>query len=201
VRFIVTAFVYSEASPEAGAFVALVGPSGVGKDTVLALLRAQTGSNDRFVFPKRIITRPSDSSEDLIEIDKYTFETQKGAGAFALSWSAHGLDYAIPLFVEDAISAGKIVVVNVSRAVIGQVRTRFGKTCVVLLSAPLQARAQRIAMRGREDESVIRDRLARTVDTFTESDADLIIDNSGSPEVAARMLLGFLLSIRSESQA
>jgi ribose 1,5-bisphosphokinase len=196
----VTAFVSSKEPWETGAFVAIVGPSGVGKDTVLAHLRAQIDGNDRFVFPKRMVTRPSDSSENVIEIDKYAFETQKAAGAFALSWSAHGLDYAIPLFVDDAIAAGKIVVVNISREVIGQVRQRFGNSYVVLVSAPLETRAQRIAMRGREEEDVIRARLARKVDTFVQSDADLIIDNSGLPEDAARSLLDFLLSIRCQSQ-
>jgi ribose 1,5-bisphosphokinase len=193
--------VSSEASRGTGVFVAIVGPSGVGKDTVLAHLRAQVSLSDRFVFPKRIITRPSDSSEDLVEIDKCAFETQKTAGAFALSWSAHGLDYAIPLFVEDAIADGKIVVVNISREMIGQVRRRFGKSCVVLVSAPLETRAQRIAIRGREKEIDIRARLARTVETFAESDADLILDNSGPPEDAARTLRDFLLSLRPLSQA
>lgn len=196
-----TAFVSSEAQLQTGAFVAVVGPSGVGKDTVLRHLRAQIGASAGFVFPKRMITRPSDASEDLIEIDSSAFETQKAAGAFALSWSAHGLDYAIARSVEDEIAAGKIVVVNISRELIGQVRRRFQRSCIVLISAPIEMRAQRIALRGRENESDIHARLARVVDSFAESDADLIVDNSGTPEVAARTLLEFLMTIRPQIEA
>jgi ribose 1,5-bisphosphokinase PhnN len=62
-------------------------------------------------------------------------------------------------------------------------------------------RAQRIARRGRENESDIRARLARTVDSFAESDADLILDNSGTPEDAARTLLDFLVTISPQIEA
>lgn len=196
-----TAFACSEPQLQTGAFVAVVGPSGVGKDTVLLHLREQTGASDSFIFPKRMITRRSGVSEELVEIDKSAFETQKAAGAFALSWSAHGLDYAIPLDVDDAIKAGKIVVVNISRGMVGQVRRRFPRSCVVLISAPIETRAQRIALRGRETEIDIRMRLARTVDSFAESDADLIVDNSGAPEESARTLLEFLMAVRQKIQA
>lgn len=196
-----TAFEYSETSRNTGAFVAVVGPSGVGKDTVLSHLRAHIDACDGFVFPKRIVTRTSDSSEELDEIDKREFETRKAAGAFALSWSAHGLDYAIPRAVQTEIAAGKIAVANISREVIGQARQRFRRSFVVLVSAPVETRAQRIASRGREEERDIRARLERIVSSFSEADADLIVDNSGSPEDAARTLLDFLLSLRSPSQA
>lgn len=196
-----TAFAYSETSLQTGVFVAVVGPSGVGKDTVLSHLRSRIGAREGFLFPKRIITRCSDASEELIEIDKRNFEAQKLAGAFALSWSAHGLDYAVPVSVRSEIAAGKIVVVNISRAVIGLVRTTFHRSRIVLVSAPLEMRAQRIALRGRENESDIRARLARTVDSFAESDADLILDNSGTPEDAARTLLDFLMTISPQIEA
>jgi ribose 1,5-bisphosphokinase PhnN len=97
--------------------------------------------------------------------------------------------------------AGKIVVVNISRAVIGQVRAAFHRSRIVLVRAPLEMRAQRIARRGRENESDIRARLARTVDSFAESDADLILDNSGTPEDAARTLLDFLVTISPQIEA
>ena len=50
-----------------GVFVAVVGPSGAGKDTLIAYARAALAGDGTVEFARRVITRPSDaSSEDRV---------------------------------------------------------------------------------------------------------------------------------------
>jgi ribose 1,5-bisphosphokinase PhnN len=58
-------------------------------------------------------------------------------------------------------------------------RARYANVRVVLIDCPLDVRAKRIAARGRETEADIAQRLARRVDGFEASAADIVIDNSG----------------------
>ena len=88
-----------------GRLIAVVGPSGVGKDTVMAALVA---ADPRLALVRRVITRPSDAGgEDFDGVDRATFETMRDAGAFALWWSAHELSYGIPVEVDAALAAGR----------------------------------------------------------------------------------------------
>ena len=75
-----------------GVFVAVVGPSGAGKDTLIAYARDRLAERRRVEFVRRVITRPSDrSSEDHDTLADAAFDEAESAGSFALSWSAHGL--------------------------------------------------------------------------------------------------------------
>ena len=102
--------------------VLVVGPSGAGKDTVLALARVALAGDRRFRFVRRVITRPADAGgEDHEAVSVREFD----ARAFALRWQAHGLHYGIPLDVTDDLARGIVVVANVSRGVIAAAAEQF----------------------------------------------------------------------------
>lgn len=139
--------------------VLVVGPSGAGKDTLLAGARAALAGDARFRFVRRAITRPAEAGH---EDHEPVTEAEFARRDFALSWAAHGLRYGIPADIADDLARGGTVVANVSRGVIGTAATRF-PTRVVEVTAPPEVLAARLAERGREDAADIAARLARQV--------------------------------------
>ena len=142
-----------------GCFVAVVGPSGAGKDT---LIRAAMDGRPDLVLVRRVISRPpAPESEDFESVTEAAFAERKAAGDFVLDWQAHGLSYGIPVSVEDLLAQGTTVIANLSRGMIAAARGRFDPFRAIVVTAPAQVLAQRLAARGRESEAGIAARLDR----------------------------------------
>lgn len=135
--------------------VLVVGPSGAGKDTLLAAAREVLRDDTRFRFVRRVITRPADATEDHEAVSEEDFASRD----FALQWQAHGVRYGIPA---EGIDGGCVAVLNVSRTVIADAARRF-PVRVIEVTAPSEALAARLASRGREDGADIAARLARSI--------------------------------------
>lgn len=172
-----------------GVFIAVVGPSGAGKDTIIAYVREQLGEEGGVDFVRRVITRPCDAStEDHDTLEEAAFDDAEENGAFALSWSAHGLKYGLPANVDAAIANGRVAIANVSRGALPALRKRYANVAVVEITAKPEILAQRLAARGRESRGEVLARLARTAPADNGADA-ISIDNSGpSEEAGARFL-------------
>lgn len=174
----------------AGRFIAVVGPSGVGKDSVMAALVAR---DPRFVLARRVITRPADAGgEDHVAATMEQFETLEQAGGFALSWRAHGLAYGIPRTVGQQLEQGCDVLANLSRAVLPVAQQRFDRFAVLSLTAPAEVLARRLARRGRESEAEIAARLGRRGPNLPEGLPVIAVDNSGSLEQTVAEILARL---------
>ena len=174
-------------SPEEGALVLVVGPSGAGKDTLLRLAAREFSGDPRVVFARRVVTRQADASEDHDTLDAEAFAAARARGAFALHWNAHGLDYGIPAA---CLAPGRVAVCNVSRAIVLQARAAFPRLRMVYVTAPQAILAARLALRNRAEK--IDQRLARAAGGDAIAAADLVIDNSGPPEAGAATLAMFL---------
>ncbi len=171
----------SKNTPDAGRLVLVVGPSGVGKDTLLAGVRDRLGTDPDVVFPTRWITRPADAGgEDHVEIRESEFSAMESRGQFALAWRAHGLAYGVPIEINQDLQMGRTVVVNVSRQVLDIARDRFGKVRVISITAAPDVVAGRLRARGRESESEISDRLARATAINVEGDDVIVVRNDGT---------------------
>ena len=160
-----------------GRFIAVVGPSGVGKDSVMAALAE---ARPDLFLARRAITRPSEAGgEDFDGIDENTFLRLEAEGAFALSWAAHGLRYGIPIAADMALAEGRDVLANLSRAVLTEAKLRFDRFEVLSLTAAPEVLAARLRGRGRESEAEITARLARAERVLPDHIAAIEIDNSG----------------------
>ena len=159
----------------------VVGPSGAGKDTLIAGAQAALAGDPRFAFPRRVITRPREAGgEDHEPASAEAFAAAEAAGAFALAWDAHGQRYGIPRRIEADLAAGRQVIVNVSRAVIADARRRYGPVRVIVVTAPADVLARRLARRDRETAPEIAERLARMAAAPIEGPDVVEINNSGS---------------------
>ncbi|MGC0321265.1 ribose 1,5-bisphosphokinase [Bradyrhizobium sp. USDA 326] len=171
-----------------GRLVLVVGPSGAGKDTLLRLAQAACADDPDIIFPRRVVTRESSADEDNIAISQEEFRRVQEHGDFAVHWEAHGHSYALPLEINDDIRAGRAVVANVSRTVIGTLRRAYVNVVVVAITAPPDVLAQRLAARARHSDGNIAERLSRSVDV-TSAQADVTILNAGSVDYHGRQLV------------
>ena len=176
-----------------GRVVLLVGPSGAGKDAVLQEARCRLASRKQFAFARRVVTREPDGAEDHDCVSASEFSSRLRQGGFALNWQAHGLHYGIPVEIDEAVRHGGCIVLNASRTIVARARARYRNVAVVLIDAPAELRADRLAKRRREHGPDLAVRLARATG-FEPPDADLIIENTGALTVAAAALVEWLLA-------
>jgi phosphonate metabolism protein PhnN/1,5-bisphosphokinase (PRPP-forming) len=180
-----------------GTLFLVVGPSGAGKDTLLAGARAALAEAPDFVFPRRFVTRPADAGgEDHIPIAAADFEARAARGAFLASWHAHGLAYAVPVEIAEDLRAGRHVVVNVSRGVVGALGARHPSTLVIHVTAAPSALRGRLAGRARESAADVEARLARAAPVAGAEGRLVEIRNDGTVAEGVAAMLETLLSAR-----
>jgi ribose 1,5-bisphosphokinase len=172
-----------------GRLVLVVGPSGAGKDTLLAAAQEACRGEPSIVFPRRVVTRAGSADEDHATLGEAAFERAVAEGAFALDWPAHGLRYGIPAAIDIELQAGRTVVCNVSRTVVARARERYQQVAVVLVTAPPALLKQRLAARGRAADGDLGARLLRSEAVNRDVSPDVTIENVGSIDSGVRKLL------------
>ena len=142
-----------------GRLVAVVGPSGVGKDSVMEGIAA---AKQQIRLVKRVITRPTElGGEDYTGVTPDGFAALVAEGAFCLHWQAHGLSYGIPSDVLTDAKAGRTCLANLSRSALQMAASVFPDVLVLNITASDHVLAQRLRARGRETARQIADRLAQ----------------------------------------
>lgn len=168
--------------------ILVVGPSGAGKDTLLARARERLAPEGRFRFVRRVITRPADpDGENHEPVSEVAFLRRD----FALQWQAHGLRYGIPADIAPDLARGLDVVASVSRGVIEDASRRF-PVRVIEVTAPPALLAARLRARNREDAADIARRLSRQV-PLPEGVPVRTVENDSTIAIGAARLVAALL--------
>lgn len=142
-----------------GRLVAVVGASGVGKDSVIEGI-VRTAPEFRRV--RRTITRARDAvGEEHEAVTAEGFDDAVRNGAFCLHWSAHGHRYGIPASVLDDVLGGKQYIANFSRNALVAAMRLFPSMTLLNITAAPKTLEIRLSQRGRENEAEIAARLQR----------------------------------------
>ncbi|MFS8048311.1 phosphonate metabolism protein/1,5-bisphosphokinase (PRPP-forming) PhnN [Rhizobium sp. BR 314] len=183
----------SLSSATAGVLAVVVGPSGAGKDTLMNLAARHFAGRPDVHFVRRVITRTVDAgNENHRSVSDADFDAMKQAGAFAVSWEAHGLKYGIPDEVADELARGNLVIANGSRSALPHFQTAFPRLKVINITARREVLAERLMARGRESREDVLKRLERSTLAVQDGYDVTDIDNSGTLEEAETAIISAL---------
>lgn len=173
-----------------GAWVFVCGPSGAGKDSVIAWARHALGKRGDIVFARRMITRAAQAGSEHEAVGEAEFDFLRARESLAWHWQAHGFGYGVPARYAHQVAWGRVVVVNGSREHADGL-SPDRRVRRVLVTAPLSQLAARLHARGRDEPEAVEQRLARNR-LLAESAADLVIENNGTLATAGAALQHYL---------
>jgi ribose 1,5-bisphosphokinase len=176
-----------------GCWVIVCGPSGAGKDSVLAWAREALAQHPGVCFADRLVTRASQAGSEHEEISRAEMEALRMRGELAWEWEAHGHHYAVRSEYAMRVQDGGIVVVNGSREHARGLGRRPDLRCV-LLTAPSHLLRRRLQERGREGGHALSLRLARNAQ-LPAPFADRVIANDTTLAAAGQALRDYLLEL------
>ena len=173
-----------------GAWIFVCGPSGAGKDSVIAAARQTLSSRQDIVFARRKVTRAMQAGSDHDPMTESDFHALVQAGRLCWHWQAHGFFYGIAQDYAADVQAGRIVVVNGSRDHVNKLPPSSDVRVVQVTAAPEQL-AVRLMQRGRDQSSAVAQRLARNT-RFIGMKADYVIVNDAELAAAGQRLADYL---------
>ncbi|MGH6760154.1 MAG: phosphonate metabolism protein/1,5-bisphosphokinase (PRPP-forming) PhnN [Phyllobacterium sp.] len=180
-----------------GVFVAVVGPSGAGKDAIIDYARQRLQSRSGLHFARRVVTRTSvEGAEDHDSMSDEAFVQAIEQGKFCFHWKAHGLYYGLPVSLDDLIGNGDVVIANLSRMVLPELHRVYRNVVEVHVMASSAVLAERLASRGRESRESIGRRLERAAACDPPGAHAVVLDNSGRLEVAGDRFVAILEKAR-----
>ena len=115
-----------------GTLFTVVGPSGVGKDSIL---NAAKNKVDAY-FPKRYISRNAEvDNEDFIKVDQSQIDILLKEKRVAIHWYAHNNFYGIPIDIIYHLNKGTNVIFNGSRHAIKEYKQQFPDLKIIYIDA------------------------------------------------------------------
>lgn len=173
----------------------VAGPSGAGKDTLLNAASGLLANVEGIRFITRDVSRAkSVATERERAVSAAEFAALRAANGYALSWTANGNDYGIPIGVHDVIQKGEVAVVNGSRDILEEAAERFARVRVIIVTAPPELIEKRLRTRARESPKEIATRLAREAVLRPLNLDHFLIENNSTIECGAEKLVGAILS-------
>lgn len=171
----------------------VVGPSGSGKDSLMAYARTSLAGQALVQFAHRYITRPAHAGgENHIALTQAEFNARVQAGLFAMHWCSHGNGYGIGTEINLWLSKGITVVVNGSREYLPMAVQKYPELLPVTIEVDHDVLRARLASRGRESEADIEARLNRNRIVQLSHPHSVILHNNGTVEEAGKALMNLI---------
>jgi ribose 1,5-bisphosphokinase len=186
--------VYRSPFGHRGRLIYVVGPSGAGKDSLLAWVRSRLIGDPAVHFARRTINRPAGAGgEDHLAVTDPQFDAAHARGEFAMHWRANSHRYGIAREIETWLAAGHTVIVNGSREYLPVARAKYPQLEAVHVAAPEDVLRSRLADRGRESPGEAARRLVRNRRfRQAEAGAALQLVNDGPIEIAGARLAALI---------
>lgn len=162
--------------------VLIVGPSGVGKDTLLKSIKKEF--NNKINFVRRYITREADNNENNYFLEATAFSILQTNGFFVSSWLAHGNSYGIS---KTSIKKG-VNLISISRAKIKDFEASFDDVITINITVSKEVLRKRLENRGRESKEEVEKRLSRSYEKL-EAKNLIEFDNSLTKEEATNKFI------------
>lgn len=184
-----------------GVFFAVVGASGVGKDSILEAAKPRLEASGAFYFPTRFITRPTDAGgEEHQSISSAEFVQAVRDDRFSLWWLAHDLHYGLPDDVFEKLRFKTNVVANISRRMVKETVNKFNRVEVIEIAASPETIRKRLMQRGRESEAEIMVRQLREIIPDWAGDLNVTtIHNEGPLATAVDEFVTAILRLSSQN--
>lgn len=148
---------------------------------------------------KRYITRPPSETELNNPITVEEFKNLENQEKFALKWHIYGLDYGVPIEIDNWLKEGHPVIVNVSRTIVKEANEKYVNIKIIFVDVPFEITLQRVQERGRESGDLLDERIERARKSQKFPKADFIVDNSGKLDDAINQLLNYVIKVIKES--
>ncbi len=176
-----------------GPLFVVVGPSGSGKDTLIAWLKDRLAGDPSIVFVRRTVTRTSNAAHEAHDtMSSAAFDRAEQDGQFAITWRAHGHAYGWPIAIAGHLTSGGAAIANGSRRSVDAIRARFERVQFINLTVSEAELRRRLEDRGRSTDSAVDDRLAESL-AFRIAGADVVdVDNSGPIQDAGKSTLAVM---------
>jgi ribose 1,5-bisphosphokinase len=176
-----------------GKWIFICGPSGVGKDSLIAWSRQALAGQPHIVFARRLVTRMAQPGSDDDAVNEADFLSLRQSGGLRWHWQAHGFHYGISQNYAAHVSSGGTVVINGSRSHVDALPASPDIKRVEITASPDKI-ATRLVQRGRDSEEAVAYRLARNAgfEQISPSSADLIIRNDAEIAQAGSALVMYL---------
>ena len=116
-------------------------------------------------------------------------------GKFALKWFIYGLNYGIPVEIENYLEKGNPVIINVSRTTVKEAKEKYKNVKVIFIEVPFDITYQRIKNRKREGQDLLKERIERAKNNQKYPEADYTINNDGELDDAVNNCLTYILNV------
>ncbi len=172
----------------------LIGPAGVGKDTLLNKLKKKQYSSKQPLVAHRYITQAiKENDENHIEMSELDFNRRKEAGLFLFDWEYQGGSYGVGKEVLQWLESGEHVIVNGSRRYLSIAQKIYPELVPIWMTISEKVLRKRLIIRARETKQEREQRIEENheLERF-KSDRCITITNDASMKKTIRQILALI---------